>query len=284
MKYKFVLLLVGVFVSLSVCCGSGNQSGDMKAEYGVFIGVDPEDMDILFDYELVVIDAAYYSEAEIDTLHHHGVKVYSYLNIGSVETFRDYYAAYEHLILGEYQNWPDEYWVDVSRSEWQNHIIEEAGLLAQKGVDGFFLDNADIYYQYPGTQIFRGLVAIMNGLEQHQKDILINGGDTFVSEAILDADTPLIQIAGVNQECVFTGIDFENHAPTLQSPDTSAYYQAYLERCKAAGLSVYLTEYAENKEDDLWQSIDNYCRKHRFTYFVSPSISLDTAGVYGIHD
>lgn len=283
MKYTIALLLLG---SLAVCClgGCGNQVEDMNTEYGVFIGVDSGDIDILFDYELVVIDAAYYSEAEIETLHNNGVKVYSYLNVGSIETFRDYYAAYQHLILGEYENWPDEYWVDVSQPEWQTHIIEEAGTLAEKGVDGFFLDNTDVYYQYPSTEIFQGLVAIINGLEQYQKDILINGGDTFVFKAILNVDTPLIQITGVNQECVFSNIDFDNNTTTtIQSPDISEYYQAYLEWCKDAGLSVYLTEYAENSDYNLLHNIKEYCEKQQFTYFVSPSISLDSVGAYGVN-
>jgi endo-alpha-1,4-polygalactosaminidase (GH114 family) len=162
----------------------------------------------------------------------------------------------------------------VSRPEWQKHINEEAGLLAEKGVDGFFLDNTDVYYLYPSADIFRGLVEIVDEIGQYKKDILINGGDVFVAEAILDAPTPLIQITGVNQECVFTGIDFDNNTTTSQSPEVSEYYQAYLERCKEAGLSVYLTEYGEDTESGSWEMLDEYCGKHQFTYFVSKSLSL----------
>jgi hypothetical protein len=287
MKYRLVLLL-GVLVSLLACCTGGyddraDRGGDAKAPYGVFVGADPEDADILLGYRLVVIDAAYFSEAEIETLHKRGTKVCSYLNIGSVETFRDDYAAYRHLVLGEYENWPDEYWVDVSRPEWQAHILSEAGSLADKGVDGFFLDNADVYDRYPKTEIFQGLVALVDGLAQYGKDILINGGDVFVTEAILDADAPRIRITGVNQECVFTDIDFENNTTTRQSPEVSEYYQSYLERCKELGLSVYLTEYGENPEDGMWETLDAYCAKHRFAYFISPSETLDKAGVQWSH-
>lgn len=277
MKYTIALLLLA---ALTVCGlgGCKNQDPNAKKEYGVFIGADAENIDLLFDYELVVIDAAYYSGTEIELLHTNGVKVYSYVNIGSLETFRDYYSAYQHLILGEYENWPDEKWVEISQPEWQQHIAEETELLVQKGVDGFFLDNADVYYQYPRADIFRGLVAIINELEKYQKDILINGGDIFVAEAILDTDTPLIHITGVNQECVFSSIDFDNNTTTIQSPDISEYYLAYLERCKAARLSVYLTEYAQNSDYSLRQSISEGCGKYQFRCFVSPSIALDAAG------
>ncbi|MGL6202018.1 MAG: endo alpha-1,4 polygalactosaminidase [Lachnospiraceae bacterium] len=69
--------------------------------------------------------------------------------------------------MGEYEDWPGEYWVNVSEPEWKDHIIEEAGLLTEKGVDGFFLDNTDVYDQYHDTEIFQGLIAIVKGLEQY---------------------------------------------------------------------------------------------------------------------
>ncbi|MGL6202017.1 MAG: hypothetical protein ACRC3H_24110 [Lachnospiraceae bacterium] len=85
----------------------------------------------------------------------------------------------------------------------------------------------------------------------------------------------MIKITGVNQECVFTSIDFDNNKLTSQNPDTSQYYQSYLEQCSKAGLSVYLTEYAENSKGDLWKNIDEYCSEYQYIYFISPSIQLD---------
>ena len=109
-----------------------------KKDYGVFIGLEPENIEQLFDYKKVVIDASYYSEKDIERLHQQGVSVYSYLNIGSLEEFRDFYPAFERIILGDYENWEDEHWVDVSDEEWQNNIDAQARDYAQKGVDGFF--------------------------------------------------------------------------------------------------------------------------------------------------
>ena len=37
-----------------------------------------------------------------------GVKVYTYLNVGSIENFRDYYKKYEYLTIGTYENWEEE--------------------------------------------------------------------------------------------------------------------------------------------------------------------------------
>ena len=48
------------------------------------------------------------------------MKVYTYLNVGSLEDFRDYYKEYEHLTIGAYENWDEEKWIDVSDKDWQS--------------------------------------------------------------------------------------------------------------------------------------------------------------------
>ncbi len=49
-----------------------------------------------------------FSKKDIRKLHAGGTKVYSYLNIGSIENFRSYYKTYEHLAIGDYENWEEE--------------------------------------------------------------------------------------------------------------------------------------------------------------------------------
>ena len=240
--------------------------------YGVFIGADPAQIDSFAAYDLVVVDAAYYEKADIDTLHEMGIRVYSYLNIGSLEDFRDFFSEYEHLILGAYEDWPGEYWVNVASPEWQSLIRTRAALLTEKGIDGFFIDNTDVYYQYHTSEIFRGISDILNDLALHRKDIIINGGDVFVTEAILETDTPSIQITGVNQECVFTGIDFNSGQFTRQNPEDSEYYQNYIEQCSWYGLAVYLLEYTTDPA--LIRQIEEYCSAHQFGYYVSSSLDL----------
>ena len=61
-----------------------------------------------------MIDAQYFSKKDIRKLHADGTKVYSYLNIGSVENFRPYYKTYEHLAIGDYENWEEEKWINVA--------------------------------------------------------------------------------------------------------------------------------------------------------------------------
>lgn len=60
-------------------------------EYGVFLNLNYSSINKLIDYKMVVVDAQYLTSENISFLKRNGIKVYSYLNIGSIETFRDYY-------------------------------------------------------------------------------------------------------------------------------------------------------------------------------------------------
>ena len=214
-----------------------------SAPYGVFLGLNPEDMARLSGYDLVVIDAAYYTAEQIAQMHDAGQTVYTYLNIGSVERFREYYDEYESLTLGVYEDWPDERWVDVSQPEWQSFIVDTlATSFAKKGVDGFFLDNADVYYVYPGEEIYQGLVDILSGLGEYGLPLVINGGDTFITRLMEEDRIGLID--GVNQESVFTSIDFNGGTFGPQNAEDHVYYIEYLSLCRNAGLNVWLLEYA----------------------------------------
>ena len=271
MKKSTFILIVWAVLLLCVVFSFLNSK---ETSYAVLLGIDPEQASCLSRYKTVVIDAQYFTKDDISVNDTTTTKIYTYLNIGSIETFREGYDSLKGLVLAPYENWPDEYWVDVSKPEWQTFVADEAKSLAEKGVDGFFLDNADIYYLYPTDAIFNGLNAILNDLAQYGKPVLINGGDTYVSRAVLDSASPNAVITGVNQECVFTNIDFDAGTLIRQDADTTSYYQEYLARCKSAGLAVYLTEYAKSG-DNITRKIEAYCKERGYLYYVSPSINLD---------
>ena len=122
-----------------------------------------------------------------------GKTVYSYLNAGALETYRSYYNTYKKYTLGAFENREDERWVNVSKKPWQKFIgTTLAGKLVRKGVDGFFVDNCDVYYQYKKSKIYNGLNAIMKRLRKFKKTVLINGGDAYVTKLTTDGKKNLI--------------------------------------------------------------------------------------------
>ena len=144
MAVLFVLMFIGgcFFVK-------ANQAKEFeKNDYGVFLNADASSLERFKMYETIVIDAQYFTKKDIELLHQNGTVVYTYLNIGSIENFREYYTTYAELAIGEYEHWEEEEWVDVANPDWQKFIGQLSQELYEKGVDGFFIDNCDVYAQF----------------------------------------------------------------------------------------------------------------------------------------
>ena len=243
-----------------------------KNDYGVFLNADASSLERLKKYDLIVIDAQYFTKKDIESLHQNGTKVYTYLNIGSVENFREYYKTYEKFTIGKYEHWDEEKWVDVSVPVWQKFIEQLSKKLFEKGVDGFFIDNCDVYYYAPRKSIFEGLTAILQNIMTLKKAVIINGGDTYVTKYRERYGAVDHIMTGVNQESVWSGIDFDKGTFNEQTRETREYYSKYLEACKADGMEVYLLEYTTDEK--LIQKIKKYCKDKNFHFYISNSLEL----------
>lgn len=244
-----------------------------KRDYGVFLNVDDSSLERLEMYETIVIDAQYFTKKDIEQLHENGTTVYTYLNIGSIENFREYYTAYEKLAIGSYEHWDEEKWVDAASPDWQRFIMQLARELYEKDVDGFFIDNCDVYYYAPRKDIFDGLTVILQYIMTLGKEVIINGGDTYVTEYKERYGTIDPIMTGVNQETVWSHIDFAKGTFNEQNREEREYFCGYLESCKADGMEVYLLEYTANWK--LIRKIEKYCRKQGFHFYISDSLELE---------
>lgn len=259
-----------------------------REDYGVFLGIsmssdtgeegltsdDKETDQLLFlaKYKTVILSPGSFTKKDLQYLHRAGTKTYAYINVGALEEYDPEYLRFKKLTLAPYENWEDESWVDVSDKEWQNYITEKiAKEIAELGFDGFFLDNFDVYYLFPEEKIYRGLDAVLGGLQKYKIPIILNGGDSYVSRAIEENSTNLL-FQGVNQEDVFTAYHFDTNTSSLQDSDTRRYYQDYLEKAKNAGLSVFILEYKADKE--LSKEVSSYCKEKHFQWYNAPDIFL----------
>ena len=286
-----LLVLLCALLSLTGCRIGGEEGAEdveisdtSKESYGVFLGIDSKSFDVnLFDeYDLVVVDAQELRPDQLAQLHARGHVVYSYLNVGSIEKNRDYYSEYEDLCLFSYENWPDEYWVDVTQKRWQEFTgsgLVDRILANDPKVDGLFLDNLDIYYQVQEKKKYRSMKddvysALINILEDYREaglPVLVNGADTFVSRLIEEEQEDLIR--GVNQETVFSRIrDYDKDRFGKQPKGETEYYTEYLETCTEAGLDVFLLEYTT--DEDVERDICRYCYENGFRFYISPHVNL----------
>jgi len=241
--------------------------------YGVFLSYEG-DLEKLSSYKTVVIDAQYYSKEEIESFKNSGHEVLSYINIGSIEDFRPYYSEYEDLTLDAYENWDEEKWIDVSNERWQDFVMNSlATKMLEKGIDGFFVDNCDVYYHYQTDEMLEGVSVIMKSLVSTGKSVLINGGDVFL-DAYCDKKGEWSDvITGINQETVISKIDWDNDTLTRNSEEDRRYYSDYIEKYSNLGADVFLLEYTTDKSVE--KDIRDYCRKQDFSYYISDSVELD---------
>ena len=244
-----------------------------RKPYGVFLNLNKRNVKKLYRYKTVVIDAQFFSKEEILKLKKHKIKVYSYINIGSIEKFRPYYSKFKHLALGHYENWDEERWINVADNSWQNFISNKlAPQLLNKGISGFFVDNCDVYYNYPKKSIYSGLIHLLKALRKKNTPVIINGGDTFVTKYSHSHKNLKPILTGVNQECVFTSIDFKHNTTTSQKPSVRKYFLSYLSKLKRYKVKIYLLEYTKKKS--IINKIRAYCKKRKYTYYISPDIEL----------
>ena len=245
-----------------------------KYKYGVFLSVG-KNLNKLKNYEIVVIDAQNFKKKEIQAFRAKGHKVYSYINIGSLENFRSYYKQYKSLKLGKYEHWDEEIWINVADKKWQNFIIKKLmPSLLDKGIDGFFVDNCDVYYHYKKKGILNGLTVMMKSMVATGKAVLINGGDCYLDAYCKSGGKWSDVITGINQETVFSKIIWnkKDKFGTASKKDHK-YFVSYIERYAKKGADIYLLEYSRDKK--LISKIKAYCKKKGFGYYVSDSVELD---------
>ena len=246
---------------------------EAKYAYGVFLSVT-KNIDRLKDYETVVIDAQHFTKEQIEAFKARGHKVYTYINIGSLENFRPYYKEYKDLKLGKYEHWDEEIWINVADQRWQDFMLNDMiPNLTSKGIDGFFVDNCDVYYNYRKPEILDGLTSLMKTLVATGKAVLINGGDCYLDAYCKNGGSWRDVITGINQETVFSKIIWDKNKFGRAGKEDHKYFLSYIERYAKQGADIYLLEYTKDKK--LIKEIEEYCANKGFGYYVSDSVELD---------
>lgn len=257
-----------------------------RYDYGVFLSINDSKMNRLKDYQTVVIDASAFSKKNIQKLKKRGHTVYTYLNIGSLEDFRSDYETYLPYTLEVYKNWENERWADVSHKEWQNRIASWAKKYSDKGVDGFFIDNCDVYYamgldldgkpeqKVTSAKLFKGLTTILRNLRKthKNKDVIINGGVTFIQSCMKKKYNLTKYFTGVNAETVYTKIDFKNNKLKKASASNRKAELKYLNSLPKS-IERFVIEYTTSKS--LIKTIHKDFKKYGIRYYIADTIKLN---------
>jgi cysteinyl-tRNA synthetase len=145
-------------------------------------------------------------------------RVLSYLNVGSVETFRDYWSrAPKAARLGAYQGYPDEVWMNPADRDWRRLLVDHvAARLVEQGVDGFYLDNLEVVeHDNCDRRCAQGGLDLVAELRAAYPDRLIvmqNATGDVTREGMAGGAHFALLLDGVAQEETFTTADYGEDA------------------------------------------------------------------------
>lgn len=242
--------------------------------YGVFLGLeDGLDKIINSKYSTVVVDAQNFSTESVQKIKDNNQTIYSYLNIGSIETFRPYYEEWVDITIGDYENWEEERWVDVSSQKWQQFILDTLSTsILDKSVDGLFIDNTDVFYEFDeDISFYHGLIKMLSELKK-KTHITLNGGDIFVTRYLSQYGSLDKILDGINQETVFSKINWEDKSFGENTREEVGYYKNYVETVAKYKKDVYILEYTT--DNNIEEKIASYCQEKGFKYYISESLEL----------
>ena len=149
---------------------------------------------------LLAIEPEDYTMKEVEALEDAGATVLGYLSVGSVSDERSYYKQLEPYTLRKLDDWEHERYLDVCEKAVQDWLINQGMKFLNAGYDGLWIDNLDVYEEYPSDNAYQGITRILQALYPHGY-IMINGGMQYMLRAI----SQKARVAhGVTQEEVFS--------------------------------------------------------------------------------
>lgn len=223
------------------------------------------------DEGILVIEPEDYTTQEVAVLKDSGYKVLGYLSVGSVSDERGYYHSLEPYTLGDLEDWPHEKYLDVSREGTREWLIERGEeLIEDMGFDGLWLDNVDVYEEYPSDEMYDGITNDIEALDP-KGYIMVNGGVRYMMRAIENGDT---SVDGITQEEVFSLVtDYDGKGEFgRQETDQRAEYLEYISAALDAGMDAFLLEYT--KDADVKNDIYSYCDEVGAGYYISDDVDL----------
>ena len=136
----------------------------------------------------------------------------------------------------------------------------------------FQRDSQILTFCFFEKDIFDGLTVILKKIRAMGKPVVVNGGDIYVTAYQSRYGSAADIMTGVNQESVWSRIDFTTKTFHTQKKTEREYFCQYLQACKADGMDVYLLEYTTDHK--LIRRIKKYCRKKKYDYYIADSLEL----------
>jgi cysteinyl-tRNA synthetase len=281
-------------VSSSASSGAGGGSSSKRgfpegspwvSFYGPAAGVDLAKVAATFRVINIEADpsSANFTDAQIQTLRAGGKnRVISYMNVGACESYRSYWdkkpPGFESCVSSgalttDYDGYPDEKWANLANVAYRKLIVDYvAPRLAERGIDGFFLDNLEVIEHGKSTNngpcdaaCAQGGLDLVWELRQKFPEMLIvmqNASGEFARLGKSHGQSYPTLLDGVSHEEVYTDPDPNKTARAEMLAWVAMGLQVngrpfwlasedYVGACSAANKSTAESIYAQAKTDAL---------------------------------
>ena len=242
--------------------------------YKVYLSTKVKPKDLKAGTGVMVLEPGDYTAEEIAKIRGKGYKVLAYLSVGSLERERSWFEEFDEFKLKRLGDWPNEYYMDVTKTKWRKFLKNRAADLKEKGFDGWWLDNIDVYSEYKSKKMFTAIGAVFLKLREIGGYVMINGGSEWLDDAMDRGEKIKKFVHGYTQEEVFSRIlDYSGKGGFgRQNKEDSKYYRTLMKKTMKKGVKGFCLEYT--RDDELKKKIKAWCKKYGARYCISEDVDL----------
>lgn len=217
--------------------------------------------------EILVLNPDDYDLGSIRQIRDKGYKVLAYLSIGTIRRDHPWYFKYKRYKLGELNGQSNEAYVDVREREWRDFVVDCARAIQEKGFDGWYLDNLDVYGYYKSAKMFIACNLLIKKIKRLGGYVMVNGGSEFFDFAI-SQDVDLSMVDGVMQGEVFSLVtSYEKGGKfSKQKKTRREFYEKLLRRLRKDGTDIFLLEYTRSEK--IRNEIKRWAKENKAGYYI----------------
>ena len=243
-------------------------------DYGVYLSTKIKAKTLKKGEGMKVLEPEDYTEAQVKAIKAKGYTLLAYLSIGTLEKDRSWWDKYKKYKLKQLEDWPKEYYMDLRRTNWRQFLISRAKELKNKGFDGWWLDNLDVYSEYKSIEMYAAAKALLKQIKNIGGYVMINGGSEWLDDAIDKKVNLTNYLSGYTQEEVFSLIRDYSGKGTFgkQEKEETTFYKGLLKKAIKKGIGGFLLEYT--RDEKLSKTIKSWCKENKASYYISKDVNL----------
>lgn len=261
MVFKSIIVVFLLNLTSAVAAGEALSLYTIK-NFICYYGAGNIEQLSLFD--MIVLDPDNYERDQITQLKDKGKVLIGYVSVGEVERDRRYFSKVKQgWILGENPDWPDNFYVDVTKEGWHRILLDKViPSVLEKGFHGICMDTLDTAELFP--QLQQEMISLVGSIKKSfPKIIIIANNPLFIIDEIASYIDALLV------EDVFSYYDFENKRyRTTHSLARERHLDKLISVEKKYAFPIFTLDYVKPRRKSLARKIYQMSRQYGFIPYV----------------